>query len=527
MLKRFGIISILLLGTCNLPGLTEPSEYALINLIARLSNSQEAIPPIRLSLIYQNTTYNPGETIDLGMADSFQLINRSFIIKNTGTSKFRISKTERVKIESNSNGSLELQPQAGQIPDPWEPGVEVAMNAIIIPGGQPEVTWKLTVPIIEPDVTTQTLNFKMLVNVAKPARLFYSVLNPIGNRGLYSLRWNETTKTLDNNLSHFSGFTLNVTSANQNKFLYYGDAGTLLGYRLNASLAVENVSSLFVGAGSVNYLTNIPNTNRILASGSGNEMRTVSYNASNGDVASFAGPFGTLCSSGEIFSSARGDFIIQPHAISSVNPGRLRISRVNTDGSLSITTNDYTDPITANRLSKHWKSKSNSFFYSIPHTDVPGVNNFKVNSILKRELPSATGLLSDVVAEYSLGGLGLQFPPFSSTILLHPNDRWIYAIGLNGTNNPAVVLLNHDLNSGEISVANNFTKSDSVGPAFGSLSPDGKYLAVRYTKNSSACPTCERTIFIYELNANGVPVEVFNYSANLELGEVHWMSTYN
>jgi hypothetical protein len=66
-----------------------------------------------------------------------------------------------------------------------------------------------------------------------------------------------------------------------------------------------------------------------------------------------------------------------------------------------------------------------------------------------------------------------------------------------------------------------------VGPAFGSLSPDGKYLAVRYTKNSSACPTCERTIFIYELNANGVPVEVFNYSANLELGEVHWMSIYN
>ncbi|MCG9875394.1 MAG: hypothetical protein MH321_11485 [Leptospiraceae bacterium] len=525
MFKRFGIIAILLLGTCNLPGLTDPSEYALLNLLARLSTSQEA-PPLRLSLIYQNTTYNPGETIDLGMADSFQLINRSFILKNTGTSKFRISKTERAKIETNSNGSLELQPQDGQIPDPWEPGVEVTMNAIIIPGGQPEVTWKITVPIIEPEVTTQTLDFKMLVNVAKPARLFYSVMNPIGNRGLYSLRWNETTKILDNNLSHFSGITLNVTSANQNKFLYHGDSGSLLGYRLNSSLAVENVSSLLVGVGSINFITSIPNANRILASGSGNEMRTISYNASNGDVTSFAGPFGTLCSSSDLFASPKGDFIIQPHAISLANPGRLRISRVNTDGSLTITTNDYTDADTANRLSKHWKSKSNTFFYSIPHTNVPGGNNFKVNSILKRELPTATGLLSDVIAEYSLGGLGFQFPTISANILVHPNDRWIYALGLNGTN-PAVVLLNHDLNSGEISVANNFTKLDSVGPAFGSISPDGKYLAVRYTKNSSACPTCERTIFIYELGPNGVPVEVFNYAANLELGEVHWMSPYN
>ncbi|WCL49059.1 hypothetical protein [Leptospira sp. GIMC2001] len=495
-------------------------NYVLLSRLLR----PEPIPDYRLSLFYDGQEYRPGERIELGSSRAFTKKTIAVIARNTGKFGFVLNPNGPPLITSSTSGHLQIE-AVSEPPTPWEPGEEITLQIQVAPDGIAENFWKLTIQATEPSAIDFSFDLSMLSLTTKPRKLFFSAGSPVS--GLFSMDWNPTTRTLESEVQHISGSAYLIAQAQRNKFIYYKDSatGSLIGRTLDSSGNLQNILSVAVPSNFVQF-QEIETKNRLLALSTNSDLATMTFDPDTGGVSSIGPTIGTSCYSSNIFASPKGDFVLQPFPSTGV--GRVQASRVESNGSLTNPQPYYQDANQSNRLDRWFKTFNNDFLYAFTaiNNPTPPVN-FKIDSVLRRTLNS-DGSISNVNAEYTLNSFGARY----IKSVRHPNDKFIYLLGYspNGSNPGFIKVLNHNIETGEITVVQDVEKGSTFSASEGAVSPDGTLLAtIFWINNNGICPaTCLRMFVIYEINpSNGSLTEIYSLQQSRTLIGLEWLGSSN
>ncbi|WCL49060.1 hypothetical protein [Leptospira sp. GIMC2001] len=514
-------------SSCQFPSLDQPiTYYALIALIRGNNSNSSAEVDYRLSVIYNGRQYNPGETIDLGMGDAFEPRVLPATIKNTGTKEFSLSSEASPIITSNSDGVLSLE-SSSQVPTIWQPGSEHPIEIHVSPGSDENNSWSVSIDAVSPVANRFNFNLSMLGIVVRPKKIFFGVHDPMAEKGLYSVDWDSETNTLSNVVQRsnadqatFSGSRF--TSANTSKFIYYYSTSTTLdGFQLDSN---SNLIALPQYTNGTAYfkMYSIEAVKRLALVQNVGGFSTASYDLVSGSVNAPSAALGMLCSSSYLIPSPKGDFIFENYYYYNIGPGQINVKRLASDGNLTEVYPSpfyYVDTTLANNLSMSFKTRGNNYIYSVSRTGSPVPSSFKVDSILRRTVDS-DGMISSVDKEYTLNAYGASY----DRVIRHPNDKFIYLVGLSAGTQGIIHVLNHDARTGDITRINTLTKASAQNAYDGAVSPDGKFLAVLFRVNTSGCPTCQENIHIYSIDPiTGDLTEKHSIIRNQKFNGIYWL----
>ncbi|BDA80708.1 hypothetical protein LPTSP3_g36380 [Leptospira kobayashii] len=498
---------LVIFSSCKFPQLASPETMDLLFLL-RL---RDQTPDTRLTIIYNGKSYESGTVIDFGIKNAFSLNSFPVILKNTGKLPFTLYQTDGppYTLETTSMGTFTIKADE-TVPATWPAGYEQKVTLTIIPDAEPKNLWNLNLKISSPTAVTFPFGFSLFSKGGTTGKImFVSGASSIAaDDGVLSYIVNTTSGTLSGKqqIQVGNGCTpARLAASYGNKFIYFTRSDAAPAYLKGVSVNSDGASfttltnSPFTSLVNISFLKGIPNTERLFYRIG--DLYTTQTNSTTGDLSSFAGPFGFSCGGSIRFAlSPKGDYVFSLPAVPTTND--TQVFRIGTDGSLTST---YLggDSNPSNRLTLHAKSLTNDYLFSAPHTSLPGVNNLKVTSLLRRKVKS-DGTLDSVDKDFPLTTEGAQYFHFEG----HPNDKFFYLGGvISGTPDQGVIqIVKHDLESGELTpVYPSIKPTGALAVDSIRISPDGKILAAATTVSIGLCSSslCIKNIHMYKIGADG------------------------
>lgn len=493
-------------SSCKFPQLASPETMDLLFLL-RL---RDQTPDTRLTIIYDGKSFESGTTIDFGIKNAYSLNSFPIILKNSGKLPFTLNETDGppYTLETTSMGTLSIKADE-TVPKIWPAGYEQKVTLVILPDAEPTNLWNLKFKISSPTAVAFPFGFSLFSKGSTGKIMFVSGASSIpADDGVLSYIVNTTSGTLSGKqqIQVGNGCTpARLASSYGNKFIYFTRSDSAPAYLKGVSINSDGISSTplanspFASLVNISFLQSIPNTNRLFYRQA--DLNTAQTDASTGDLSNFAGPFGFSCGGSIRFAlSPKGDYIFSLPAVSATND--TQVFRVEADGSLTST---YLggDSNPSNRLTLHAKSLTNDYLFSAPHTAIPGGNNLKVTSLLRRKLKS-DGTLDSVDKDFPLTTEGAQYTSFEG----HPNDQFFYLGGvISGAPDQGVIqIVKHDLENGNLTpIYPSIKPAASLAIDSIKISPDGKILAVATTVQIGSCASsaCVKKVHMYKIGTDG------------------------